>query len=68
MTIHKPSGPPWPCDSKLDCSTEKGAAGPLRHSWRTVMTKDDEWRCSGPDRSGPGRGGQAEGCPVSDRP
>jgi hypothetical protein len=39
MVIRKPSGPPRPL-SEPDCSSEKGATGPLRHSWRTVMTKD----------------------------
>ena len=40
MVIHKPSGPPRPLNSSLVVDPQKGATGPLRHSWRTVMTKD----------------------------
>ena len=40
MVIRKASGPPRPLNSSLDYSSAKGAAGPLRRSWRTVMTKD----------------------------
>ena len=32
------------------------------------MTKESQWHWPGPDRSGPGRGRQAKGCPVSGRP
>ena len=40
MVIRKPSGPPRQLQFKPDYSSAKGATGPLRHSWRTVMTKD----------------------------
>jgi hypothetical protein len=39
MTIHKPSGPPWPCDSNLVFQQKRGPLAPFGIPGRTVMTK-----------------------------